>query len=100
MLYLQHYKAAGFAFLSAVLSPCLGNFLNSSLASIILVILLAVSVTLFVAWYLLKGHPEIINDGLTKLESEKRQILARADALRESAELEAKKLLANRPSTP
>lgn len=69
MLYLQHYKAAGFAFLAAVVLPMVATFLGNSQAVLVGSVVLAISLTLFGAWYLVKNHPEIKTEALSELQS-------------------------------
>lgn len=67
--YLQHYKAAGFAFVGGFAVPALGTLVASNLAIHAAIAFVAVSLTLFVAWYLVKNHPEIKTEALSELQS-------------------------------
>lgn len=53
-LYLQHYKAAGFAAIGAFLVPCVGNLVGNQTAQFVGIGLAVLCLTLYAAWYLLK----------------------------------------------
>lgn len=64
-LYLQHYKAAGFAAIGAVGLPMLGQFVSSDKALIFAVVCGCVSLTLFGAWFILKRKFPVIDSAST-----------------------------------
>ena len=53
LVYLQHYKAAGFAFAGCFLVPTSARFLASDKALLLCIGLAAISATLVCAWYLI-----------------------------------------------
>lgn len=68
-LYLQHYKAAGFASLGAFLVPSLANLLGNQTAQFVGIGLAVLCLTLYAAWYLVKNNPEVKAEALSELQS-------------------------------